>query len=68
MGFNLFMRYVSEEQIRNPKTGVVISIDRAINPEGMKNYRVAHNGSEYFFASNWCAFQRAQELAKTATA
>ena len=43
------MRYVSEEQIRNPETGVVISIDRAINPEGMKNYRVAHNGSEYFF-------------------
>jgi hypothetical protein len=57
------MRYVSDEKIRNSKTGVVISIDRVINPIDMKNYRVAHAGSEYFFASNWGAFQKAQQLA-----
>jgi len=58
------MRYVSEELVRNTETGVVINIERVVSPIGMKNYRVAHRGSEFFFASNWGAFHKAKQLTK----
>ena len=60
------MRYIVYEQVRNPKTGVVINIEFWAGHHGrddMKNYRVAIDGSELFFASNWGAYQKAAELA-----
>ena len=57
------MRYFVDEQVWNSKTGVVINIEFCAGRNDMKNYRVALNGSEYFFASNWGAYQKAADLA-----